>query len=42
LSDKSLSVHSLDNWIRLTSKSGYVLVKFPGGHDFGDDESDSG
>lgn len=42
LSEKSLSVHSLDNWIRLTSKSGYVLVKFPGGHDFGDDESDSG
>lgn len=42
LSEKSLSVNSLDKWIRLTSKSGYVLVKFPGGHDFGDDESDSG
>jgi len=42
LSEKSLSVHSLDNWVRLSSKSGYVLVKFPGGHDFGDDESDAG
>ena len=28
--DKSLSVHTVDNWVRLSSKAGYVLVKFPG------------
>lgn len=28
--DKSLGVHSVDNWIRLTSKNGYVLVKIHG------------
>jgi len=38
LADKSLSVHSLDNWVRLSAKAGYVLVKFPGGHDFGDED----
>jgi len=27
---KSLAVHSVDNWIRLTSKHGYVLVKTQG------------
>ncbi len=26
-SDRSLGVHTLDNWVRLTSKHGYVLVK---------------
>lgn len=25
--DRSLGVHTLDNWVRLTSKHGYVLVK---------------
>jgi hypothetical protein len=28
--EKSLAVHSVDNWIRLTSKNGYVLVKVQG------------
>lgn len=42
LGEKSLSVHSLDNWVRLSAKTGYVLVKFAGGYDFGDDESESG
>jgi hypothetical protein len=27
---RNLAVHSVDNWIRLTSKNGYVLVKTPG------------
>lgn len=30
LVDKSLSVHTVDNWVRVSSKAGYVLVKFPG------------
>lgn len=30
LSEKSLAVHTVDNWIRLTSKNGYVLVKTTG------------
>jgi len=38
LVDKNLQVHTLDNWLRLSSKSGYVLAKFPGGHDFGPDD----
>lgn len=38
LGEKNLQVHTLDNWLRLSSKSGYVLVKFPGGHDFGPDD----
>jgi hypothetical protein len=38
--DKNLQVHTLDNWLRLSSKSGYVMVKFPGGHDFGPDDED--
>jgi hypothetical protein len=38
LGDKNLQVHIVDNWLRLSSKAGYVLVKFPGGHDFGPDE----
>ena len=38
LGEKSLQVHTLDNWLRLSSKSGYVMVKFPGGHDFGSDD----
>jgi len=42
LGEKTLTVHSLDNWVRLSSKTGYVLVKFAGGYDFGEDESDSG
>lgn len=42
LAEKTLSVHSLDNWVRLSAKTGYVLVKFAGGYDFGDDESESG
>jgi hypothetical protein len=42
LGEKTLSVHSLDNWVRLSAKTGYVLVKFAGGYDFGDDESESG
>jgi hypothetical protein len=40
LGEKALSVHTLDNWLRLSSKAGYVLVKFPGGTDFGDDDED--
>jgi hypothetical protein len=40
LGDKNLQVHTLDNWLRLSSKSGYVMVKFPGGHDFGPDDED--
>jgi hypothetical protein len=38
LGDKTLGVHTLDTWLRLSSKFGYVLVKFPGGTDFGDDD----
>ena len=38
LGEKSLQVHTLDNWLRLSGKAGYVLVKFPGGHDFGEDD----
>jgi hypothetical protein len=40
LGEKNLQVHTLDNWLRLSSKSGYVMVKFPGGHDFGLDDED--
>ena len=36
--DKSLGVHSVDNWIRLTSKNGYVLVKIHGEPEGLDDE----
>jgi hypothetical protein len=35
LNERSLSVHSNGPWVRLSSKGGYVLVKFPTGHDFG-------
>ena len=38
LVDKNLQVHTLDNWLRLSSMSGYVLAKFLGGHDFGPDD----
>jgi hypothetical protein len=38
LGEKTLAVHTLDTWLRLSSKFGYVLVKFPGGTDFSDDE----
>jgi len=38
LGEKTLQVHTLENWLRLSSKSGYVMVKFPGGHDFGPDD----
>ena len=38
LSENNLSVHTVDNWLRLSTKAGYVLVRFPGGHDFGSDE----
>jgi hypothetical protein len=34
----SLAVHSVDNWIRLTSKNGYVLVKVQGEPEGLDDE----
>jgi hypothetical protein len=40
LGEKNLQVHTLDNWLRLSSKSGYVMVKFPGGHDFGPNDED--
>jgi hypothetical protein len=40
LGEKALSVHTLDNWLRLSSKAGYVLVKFPGGTNFVDDDED--
>lgn len=36
--EKSLGVHSVDNWIRLTSKNGYVLVKIYGEPEGLDDE----
>lgn len=42
LGEKALTVHSLDNWVRLSAKSGYVLVKFSGGYVFGDEDSESG
>lgn len=38
LTEKSLSVHTLDNWLRLSSRAGYVLVKFQGGIEFDDDD----
>jgi hypothetical protein len=38
LAENSLQVHTLENWARLSSKAGYVLVKFPGGQSFGDDD----
>jgi hypothetical protein len=31
LTEGSLTVHTLDNWVRVSSKAGYVLVKFVGG-----------
>lgn len=37
LAERSLSVHSTGPWVRVSSKGGYVLVKFPTGHDFGPD-----
>jgi hypothetical protein len=30
VTDGSLTVHTLDNWLRVSSKAGYVLVKFTG------------
>jgi hypothetical protein len=38
VTEKAIAVHTLDNWLRLSSKAGYVLVKFPGGTDFGDED----
>jgi hypothetical protein len=38
LAESALQVHTLENWARLSSKAGYVLVKFPGGQSFGDDD----
>ena len=40
IDDKSLHVHTNDPWLRLSSSHGYVLVKFPTGHDFGPDTED--
>lgn len=31
LTDKNMQVHTVGNWLRLTSGSGYVVVKKPGG-----------
>jgi hypothetical protein len=31
VTEGSLTVHTLDNWVRVSSKAGYVLVKFVGG-----------
>jgi hypothetical protein len=31
VTEGSLAVHTLENWVRLSSKAGYVLVKFVGG-----------
>lgn len=38
VTEGSLTVHTVDNWVRLSSKAGYVLVKFVGGvpHDDSD------
>lgn len=30
LSERMLQVHVVDNWVRLSSRDGYVLVRFPG------------
>lgn len=38
LTEGSLAVHTLDNWVRLSSKSGYVLVKFGGSLPFDDED----
>ena len=40
LAGSSLQVHTLENWVRLSSKAGYVLVKFPGGQSFEDDDDE--
>ena len=40
LDERSLQVHTNDPWLRLTAAHGYVLVKFPTGHDFGPDTDD--
>ena len=40
LDERSLQVHTNDPWLRLTAAHGYVLVKFPTGHDFGPDADD--
>ena len=37
LQQGNLQVHTVDNWLRLSGKSGHVLVKFPGGHNLGAD-----
>lgn len=36
--DSSLTVHTLDNWLRVSSKAGYVLVKFLGNPPASDDD----
>lgn len=38
LGEKSLSVHSVGNWVRLSSKNGYILVKNTGEAEGLDDE----
>ena len=38
LDGKALSVHSVENWVRLSSKSGYVLVRSHVAPDFSHDE----
>ncbi len=40
LDDRSVQVHTNDPWLRLSATNGYVLVKFPTGHDFGPDTED--
>lgn len=38
LGEKSLSVHTVDNWVRVSSRAGNVLVRFPGGTSFDEDD----
>lgn len=38
LGEKSLSVHTVDNWVRVSSRQGNVLVRFPGGTSLDEDD----
>lgn len=36
LGERSLAVHTVDNWVRVSSRGGHVLVRYPGGTGFDD------
>lgn len=38
VAEGSMTVHTLDNWVRLSSKAGYVLVKFVGSLPLNDED----